>query len=559
MKRKQLTCVALAGLLVPAMLTAPTALATEQATGDAAVKVEEAATNQPTVSAPVKEQATTSSQQKPKAPATTQSSSIAPAASTAPNTAPESSTVKPSEKPKTETTTSSNDGKTTSSTTASSEKPDKKPLDVEVLPPNVPTDTLPAINVLPTQTIHKGSAFDPMKGVTATDKTDGNITAQVKVDGTVDTNTVGEYLLRYSVKNSKGNEATQHVIVRVEEKNVGMYTIEIADFKLPVGGDYVQAIRERVVIKKPDGSTVPTATANIMVAGQHSTATPGNLAVEIAVVSEYNTVTKKIVNIEVVPTQGTIRMDVQASLNLEVGQDFEPYSFAKAYVLNASGKEDALAKASATGGVGIWAESNVDNKKAGDYKVTYTATASNGATITKVMNVKVTEKAAKRTPKILVDNKVMYVGDKLDEDMILAWAKTENPEDTIDGFKVTNGEIKVKLADNTLVEPGEHAIEFYASTSEGETSTKTITLTVKNRTTAEPTGDEKAKEETKNVGGTVNTGNGSTTSKKVYPTAAQSKKQLPKTGEETGSLVATIVGGAMILFAFVLKRMKREN
>lgn len=48
----------------------------------------------------------------------------------------------------------------------------------------------------------------------------------------------------------------------------------------------------------------------------------------------------------------------------------------------------------------------------------------------------------------------MYVGDKLDEDMILAWAKTENPDDTIDGFKVTNGEIKVKLADNTLVETG---------------------------------------------------------------------------------------------------------
>lgn len=88
----------------------------------------------------------------------------------------------------------------------------------------------------------------------------------------------------------------------------------------------------------------------------------------------------------------------------------------------------------------------------------------------------------------------MYVGDKLDEDMILAWAKTENPDDTIDGFKVTNGEIKVKLADNTLVETGEHAIEFYASTPEGETSTKAITLTVKNRPNAEPvnpTGDTK--------------------------------------------------------------------
>ena len=67
------------------------------------------------------------------------------------------------------------------------------------------------------------------------------------------------------------------------------------------------------------------------------------------------------------------------------------------------------------------------------------------------MDVTVKEKAEKRTPKILVEDKVMYVGDKLDEKMIMAWAKTENPADTIDGFKVTNGEIKVKVADNTIV------------------------------------------------------------------------------------------------------------
>ncbi|MBU5583982.1 cell wall protein, partial [Enterococcus sp. S181_ASV_20] len=96
-------------------------------------------------------------------------------------------------------------------------------------------------------------------------------------------------------------------------------------------------------------------------------------------------------------------------------------------------------------------------------------------------------------------------------DRIMAWAKTENPADTIDGFKVTNGEIKVKVADNTLVEAGEHTIEFYASTPEGETSTKSITLTVKNRSTKEPT---KTNDETKNVAGTGN----NVTNNKAVPT-----------------------------------------
>lgn len=361
--------------------------------------------------------------------------------------------------------------------------------------------------------------------------------------------------MKYSVTNSQGNTTNQWAIIRVVEDNIGMYAIEIADFSLPKGSDYIQAIRERIVIRKPDGTTVPTAAANIAVAGNHSTEKPGTLAVQISVVSEYNTVTKKTVNITVLDTKDTIRLDAQSTLTLELGQDFDPYSFAQAYVLNASGKEEKLAKASATGGVGVWADSNVDTTKTGDYKVTYTALASTGATVTKTMDVKVTEKAEKRTPKILVDNKVMYVGDKLDEDMILAWAKTENPDDTIDGFKVTNGEIKVKLADNTLVETGEHAIEFYASTPEGETSTKAITLTVKNRPNAEPvnpTGD------TKNVAGTGNKVT-NMANKKATPvrTTTQSSKQLPKTGEESTSLTVTVIGSFMVLAAFALKRLKK--
>lgn len=553
MKRKQLTCAALAGLLVPALLAAPTALATEEpqtATSEMGKTVEEAAKTQPSIAAPVKENPTGSSQKAEVPNTTTESSQNT--GNTATKPATENSTVNPVEKPKTETATAADAGKETITSTVETEKKEVKPLDVNPFPPNNPTDTHPAINILPTQSIRKGSSFDPKQGVSASDKTDGDLTSKITVTGTVDINTVGEYLLTYSVTNSQGNTATQSVIIRVIEDDIGMYELEIADFNLPKGSDYIQAIRERVVVRKPDGSIVPTATANIVVAGHHSTDKPGKLAVEISVVSEYNTVTKKVVNITILDTNDTIRLDVQASLSLEVGQAFDPYSFAQAHVLNASGKEDALTKASAAGGVGVWAESTVDTTKAGNYKVTYTALAASDATTTKTMDVTVKEKAEKRTPNILVENKVMYVGDKLDEEMIMAWAKTENSADTIDGFKVTNGEIKVKVADNTLVEAGEHTIEFYASTPEGETSTKTITLTVKNRSTEEPT---KTNDETKNVAGTGN----NVTSTKTVPTRTQSSKQLPKTGEESSSLLVTMIGGIMVLLAFVMKRAKKVN
>ncbi|MFR3686003.1 MAG: immunoglobulin-like domain-containing protein [Enterococcus sp.] len=553
MKRKQLTCAALAGLLVPALLAAPTALAAEEpqtATSEMGKTVEEAAKTQPSIAAPVKENPTGSSQKTEVPNTTTESSQNTGNTATKPVT--ENSTVNPVEKPKTETATVAEAEKETNTSTVETEKKEVKPLDVNPFPPNNPTDTHTAINILPTQSIRKGSSFDPKQGVSASDKTDGDLTSKITVTGTVDINTVGEYLLTYSVTNSQGNTATQSAIIRVIEDDIGMYELEIADFNLPKGSDYIQAIRERVVVRKPDGSIVPTATANIVVAGHHSTDKPGKLAVEISVLSEYNTVTKKIVNITILDTNDTIRLNVQASLSLEVGQAFDPYSFAQAYVLNASGKEDALTKASAAGGVGVWAESTVDTTKAGNYKVTYTALAASGATTTKTMDVTVKEKADKRTPNILVENKVMYVGDKLDEEMIMAWAKTENSADTIDGFKVTNGEIKVKLADNTLVEAGEHAIEFYASTPEGETSTKSINLTVKNRSTEEPT---KTNDETKNVAGTGN----NVTNTKTVPTRTQSSKQLPKTGEESSSLLVTMIGGIMVLLAFVMKRAKKVN
>jgi len=53
-----------------------------------------------------------------------------------------------------------------------------------------------------------GSEFDALEGVSATDNVDGNLTASIEVEGTVDTSTLGEYALVYTVADAQGNTAT---------------------------------------------------------------------------------------------------------------------------------------------------------------------------------------------------------------------------------------------------------------------------------------------------------------------------------------------------------------
>jgi hypothetical protein len=59
-----------------------------------------------------------------------------------------------------------------------------------------------------------GQSFDPMDGVVATDDTDGTVTDQVTVAGSVDTSRIGVHTLVYSVADANGNTA---VVARTVE------------------------------------------------------------------------------------------------------------------------------------------------------------------------------------------------------------------------------------------------------------------------------------------------------------------------------------------------------
>lgn len=77
--------------------------------------------------------------------------------------------------------------------------------------------TAPVIKGVGDQKIKVGDVFDPMKGVTAVDQKEGDLTHQIKVTNTVDTSKEGVYTVTYTVTNSQGLSTTVSCKVTVEK------------------------------------------------------------------------------------------------------------------------------------------------------------------------------------------------------------------------------------------------------------------------------------------------------------------------------------------------------
>ncbi|WP_232361713.1 M4 family metallopeptidase, partial [Bacillus thuringiensis] len=77
----------------------------------------------------------------------------------------------------------------------------------------------PILKVPATTSITEGDQFDPLIGVSATDKEDGDLTSKVAYKGTIDTTKAGIYEIIYSVRDSVGNEVNtiQKVLVKDKE------------------------------------------------------------------------------------------------------------------------------------------------------------------------------------------------------------------------------------------------------------------------------------------------------------------------------------------------------
>lgn len=93
----------------------------------------------------------------------------------------------------------------------------------------------PTISGIKNQTLRVDEEFDPMEGITAFDPTDGDLTDQIKVTGSIKTSRVGNYRLTYTVKDNSGNRTSvdRTIVIQPQLKTL-MFDSQ--------GGSYVESI-----------------------------------------------------------------------------------------------------------------------------------------------------------------------------------------------------------------------------------------------------------------------------------------------------------------------------
>lgn len=83
----------------------------------------------------------------------------------------------------------------------------------------IPDETAPVISGAKDITVNVGITPDYLKGVTAEDETDGDVTAKIVVDSSkVDVKKAGSYKVTYTCKDEAGNEAVKEITVTVKKK-----------------------------------------------------------------------------------------------------------------------------------------------------------------------------------------------------------------------------------------------------------------------------------------------------------------------------------------------------
>ncbi|TVP96937.1 MAG: DUF5011 domain-containing protein, partial [Acholeplasmatales bacterium] len=92
--------------------------------------------------------------------------------------------------------------------------------------------TPPVLSGVDDVTIFVGDTFDPLEGVTAIDDKDGDITDQIVITGTYNTEAVGSYFLRYRIEDAAGNrtEKTRYLFVIVNPDDIGDDMVANGDF-----------------------------------------------------------------------------------------------------------------------------------------------------------------------------------------------------------------------------------------------------------------------------------------------------------------------------------------
>ncbi|MBC2317280.1 DUF5011 domain-containing protein [Listeria booriae] len=306
------------------------------------------------------------------------------------------------------------------------------------------------------KTVKKGTSFNPMAGVTASDTEDGNMADKVTVTANdVDTSAVGTYHVTYSVTDSDGNTTTKTITVTVTSNDAPVIT---ASDKTLKKGDSFDPMAGVSASDTEDGNVTDKVSVT---ANDVDTSAVGTYHVTYSVTdSDGNTTTKTIT---VTVTSNDAPVIVASDQTIKKGKAFDVMAG-----VSASDLEDG----DVTRGITVTAN-DVDTNTVGTYHVTYSVTDSDGNTTTKTITITITSNDA---PTFTTSDVYLKVGDTFNPYAGITASDTEDGDLT--------DRIDIDSSNVDMTQAGTYAVEY--SVTDSDNNTTKITRHVYVRTNDKP-------------------------------------------------------------------------
>ena len=321
------------------------------------------------------------------------------------------------------------------------------------------------------KTIEVGDEFDPRADVTAKDEEDGDITDKIEIlENEVDTTKPGKYEVTYKVTDSGGASHVKTIKVTVNPKMEPINAapiIEAEDKTLTVG-DAFDPMADVTATDAEDGNLTDKIE---ILNNEVDTTKPGKYEVTYKVTDNKGASYTKTITVTVNPKMEVINAipTIKAEdKTITVGDTFDPKADVTAEDVEDGDLTDKIEVL----------KNEVDTTKAGKYEVTYKVTDRKGASRTKTITVTVNPKMEplNEAPTIDVTDKEITVGDKFD------------PKDGVTAKDKEDGNLtdKIEILKNTVdpSKPGVYEVTYKVTDSKGASCTKTIKVTVKEKTPA---------------------------------------------------------------------------
>ena len=303
------------------------------------------------------------------------------------------------------------------------------------------------------------------------DKEDGDLTDKAQIDTSkVDTSKIGEYEIKITVEDSKGNKAEKVVKVIVQQKDDSAPVIKSKDeLTLTVGDKLSIKDLDLAVTDREDGDLTDKAEVDL---SKVDTSKAGIYQITITVKDSFGNQTTKTVRVTVnekgeTPEENEAPTITADDLTLYTGDEFSKDMLN----IKANDREDG----DLTDKVEI--SGKVDTSKVGEYELTLTVKDSKGAKAEKKVTVTVKKKVVKpevnEAPVINAKDITLNVGDKFNLADLQIKATDKEDGDLTDKVAV-EGNVNTTKA-------GVYTITITVQDSKGAVATKKVTVTVKEK------------------------------------------------------------------------------